>query len=119
MRFFQSRQDKVTAGILVAGFAAAFFIYVSSTPLADRAGERPEDSKRYLRQMEVYGGHANVLASELREWFEARWHGRTLAFTVAFLSILLAGVAFIVLTPLPPRVGASGAAQADAADPDP
>jgi hypothetical protein len=118
MRFLQSRQDNVAAGILVTGFVAAFFIYFSAIPSVDRAGERPEDSKRYLRQMEVYGGPANVLASELREWFEARWHGEALAFTVAFLSILLAGVAFIVLTPLPPRAGPSGAEQAGAGDPD-
>ena len=50
--------------------------------------------------MEVYGGTANVLASELREWFAGLWQGRRLAFTVALLGILLAAGARLVLTPL-------------------
>jgi hypothetical protein len=94
----------VALGILVTGFAAAFLIYLNATPPTDRLGERPEDSKQYLRQMEVYGGTANVLAGEARKWFEGLWHGRALAFTVACLSVLLAVVAFIALTPLPARI---------------
>ncbi len=51
--------------------------------------------------MEEYGGTANVLASEAREWLQGLWHGRRLAITIACLSLLAAGVAFIALTPLP------------------
>jgi len=94
----------VAAAILLAGLATALLVYFAAAPVNDVPGERPEDSKRYLRQMEVYGGQANVLASEIREWLEGLWQGRALAFTVAFLSLLLAGLAFVALTPLPPRV---------------
>lgn len=108
----------MAAGILVAGLAAAFLIYLSAAPPADRLAERPEDSKQYLRQMEVYGGTANVLAGEARQWFEELWHGRALAFSVACLSILLAAVALIALTPLPARVDANLSGHADDGDPD-
>jgi len=63
--------------------------------------------------VEVYGGRANVLASDVREWLEGLWQGRALAFTVASLSALLAAVVFIALTPLPPRVDRSGTRQGD------
>jgi hypothetical protein len=98
----QARRSFVAAGILLAGFAAALAIYLTATPPPDNPlGYRPEDSKRYLREMEVYGGKANVLASEFRQWFDGLWHGRSLAFTVACLSVLLALAFLIASTPLP------------------
>jgi len=107
-RLLQARRNAIAAGILFAGLAAGLLIYLTATPPDDRLGDRPEDSKQYLRQMEVYGGRANLLASEIREWFDGLWHGRALAFTVACLSALLALVAFIALTPLPPPVDPGG-----------
>ena len=93
------------AGILVVGLALAIFIYVGAGPADDSSAERLEDSKRYLRQMELYGGTANVLASQIREWFDGLWHGRRLAFTVAGLSAGLAGAAYLALTPRPAASG--------------
>ena len=49
----------------------------------------PEDSKKYLRDMELYGGKANVLADDFRRWFVGLWHGKSLAFTVASITILI------------------------------
>jgi len=100
-RSLQEGRKRVAASILLAGVASAVVLYLAAAPPAGPPGERPEDSKRYLRQMEVYGGSANVLASEIREWFEGLWHGRTLAFTVAGLSALLALFVAVALTPLP------------------
>ena len=47
----------------------------------------PADSKAYQRELERFGGKANVLAVEFTRWFESLWQGRRLAFTVAFLGI--------------------------------
>jgi hypothetical protein len=103
--------------MLLAGLVAAPVIFLTAAPSDDRLDERPEDSKQYLRQMEVYGGTANVLASEIREWFYGLWRGRTLAFTVAGLSLLLALAVFVGLTPLPPAAdGLSPDVSADALD---
>jgi hypothetical protein len=50
---------------------------------------RPEDSKKYLRDLELYGGKANVLTDEFRRWFIGLWHGESLAFTVACITIVI------------------------------
>ncbi len=97
----QARRNAVAAGILALGVLVGVAIYARAVQTADD-GQRLEDTKQYLRQMEVYGGTANVLASELREWFDGLWHGRSLAFTVVFLSVVLAAGARLALTPLPP-----------------
>ena len=49
----------------------------------------PDDSKKYLRDMELYGGKANVLVDEFRRWFVGLWHGKSLAFTVGCITIFI------------------------------
>ena len=95
-----SWQRRVGVAILCVGFVVALIIFLRSASPLDSQLQRPEDSKQYLRQMQVYGGTANVLATELREWFEGLWHGRKLAYTVACLTMLLAGLVVIGMTPL-------------------
>jgi len=83
---------RVAAGaILVVGLAAAVWIYLNAPTPAAGAGNPLEESKQYVRTLELYGGKANVLAVELREWFDSLWHGTRLAYTVACSSVLLAG----------------------------
>ena len=108
IRALQTRRNTIAAGLLVAGILASCVIYARATLEAADADERPNDSKQYLRQMEVFGGTANVLASEFREWFAGLWTGRRLAFTVAFLSILVAAGVRLGLTPVPAPPGTSG-----------
>jgi hypothetical protein len=117
--FLQARRKLVAAGTLFAGFAVALVIYMTATPPPDNPlGYRPEDSKKYLREMELYGGKANVLAGEFRQWFEGLWHGRSLAFTVAVLSVLLALVISIASTPLPGDTDPTETTEDDANGPD-
>ncbi len=47
----------------------------------------PEDSKQYLHGLELYGGKANVLMDQLRRGFIGLWHGRSLAYTIACITI--------------------------------
>lgn len=91
----------IGACILLAGLASAALVYVTAND-----GERdavsyeivggnvyavsPEDSKRYLSDVERYGGKAAVLADEFNRWFSSLWHGRQLAYTLAALSMALA-----------------------------
>jgi len=89
-----------SACVLIMGLFASVLIYRA----ADREpvdgviyeqGENsshpvsPYDTKKYLRDMELYGGKANVLAAELRLWLAGLWQGKALAYTVAFLSVLV------------------------------
>ena len=56
----------------------------------------PADSKAYQRELERFGGKANVLAVEFTRWFESLWQGRRLAFTVAFLGIAASLALFLI-----------------------
>ena len=49
----------------------------------------PEDSKSYLRGLELYGGTANVLVDEFRRWVGGLFQGKSLAFILAGASILI------------------------------
>ena len=98
----QARARIVSATLLVIGFASAIAIYVVNGPTSDPTEYELESSKRYLRAMETYGGKANLLASDLRHWFSSLWHGRTLAFTVAVLTVVVTLVYRLAVMPLPP-----------------
>ncbi len=91
----------ICAVILVLGLASSAAIYVA----ADREQEEGqqyeiiggkiypggnERSKAYRHNLEVFGGKAAVLADDFNRWFESLWQGRTLAFTVGFISALTA-----------------------------
>ncbi|WP_243303060.1 hypothetical protein [Geothrix oryzisoli] len=95
------RIRRITAGILAAGLGAATLIYATATPpAANPLGYEAENTKRYLRQLEVVGGKANVVATEFQRWFEGLWQGRSLAFTVAWLTLLLAAGFWFLATRL-------------------
>jgi hypothetical protein len=101
----QPRRRLIAIAILLAGLGSALMIYLTAAPApANPFGYEPEDSKRYLREMELYGGKVNVLASEFRQWFDSLWHGQRLAVTVVCLTLVLLLFFLIASTPLPPRV---------------
>ena len=54
----------------------------------------PEDSKKYQRDLKLYGGTANVLADEMRRWVAGLFEGRTLGITIGCLSVLTALILF-------------------------
>lgn len=103
----QARVRVGTRAILVLGFAAAVVIYLTAQPPpANPLGYDPMDTKRYLHDLEVYGGKANVMAAEFKDWFVSLWHGRRLAFTVAALTVIAASAFAFFATPLPPATEA-------------
>jgi len=103
----------ISAAILLVGMSSAIWIY-------ERAGAGPpevvgyeegggttypvlpENSKVYERNMELYGGKANVLADELRRWFVGLWHGTSLAIIVACVTLLASFGFFFAADHLPP-----------------
>jgi hypothetical protein len=89
----------ITGGILAAGLGAALALYLSASPRGPNPlGFEPEDSKRYLRDVEMYGGKINLLATQIRGAWNGLWQGRNLAFTVGGLSLLLALAFWLVGT---------------------
>lgn len=104
-----ARIRMVTRAILALGFAAAVVIYLTAQPPPENPlGYDPLDTKKYLHDMEVYGGKANVLAAQFRDWFDSLWHGKSLAFTVAVLTMMAAFAFKFFATPLPPDSEAPG-----------
>jgi hypothetical protein len=98
--------------ILLGGLGSAFLIYrLAEDNLTDVLGYEegdgsiysisPQDSKKYIRDLKLYGGKANVLATEFRLWWVGLWQGKSLAFTVAFLTVLLS-LGFIYAANYPP-----------------
>jgi len=101
--------------VLVVGLGSAFLIYrtagnVPNSILGYEEGDgvvypvMPDDSKKYLRDLELYGGKANVLMDEYRRWFVGLWHGESLAFTVACITIFISFGVFYVANHLPSRL---------------
>ncbi|MGA2081589.1 MAG: hypothetical protein ABSH53_13405 [Holophaga sp.] len=84
-------------GILVVGLTTAIAVFLTAgSPAPDPLGDPLHESKAYRRQMEMVGGQANLLASDLAEGFQSLWRGKSLAFTLAFLTLVLAGGFWLV-----------------------
>jgi hypothetical protein len=85
------RMRTASGWVLGLGLGEAGLLYATARPpIPDPLVEDPMDSKRYLRELAVYGGQANVVVTQLREALAVLWEGRNRAYTVAALSILLA-----------------------------
>jgi hypothetical protein len=62
----------------------------------------PNQSKRYIRDLERFGGKASVLFDEFDRWFEGLWRGKTLGITLGCLSAMVSVVLFLFAASLPP-----------------
>jgi hypothetical protein len=84
-------------------------IYLTAQPPPENPlGYDPLDTKKYLHDLEVYGGKANVIAAQFRDWFDSLWHGKQPAYAVAVLTVIAAGAFKFFATPLPLDPEASG-----------
>jgi hypothetical protein len=104
----------ISAIILLVGLGSAALLYqTAETDLSSVLGYeiiggtaypiRPENSKMYRHDLELYGGKAAVLADELSRWFVGLWHGKSLAFMVAGISIFISFGIFFAAKCLPSR----------------
>ena len=96
----ERRLRVLTRTILAVGFGAALVVYVIARARpANPLGYDPLDTKQYVHDLQLYGGTANVLAAEFRDWFTGLWYGKNLAYTIAVLTVLaVLIVRFYVLT---------------------
>lgn len=114
------RVRQITAGILAAGFGAATAIYLTrSSQGTNPLGYEPEDTKKYLRDLEMFGGKVNVLATEFNRWWNGLWHGRNLATTVAWLTLFTALAFWLVAHRQAQGAFTSAPNGPDPHDPDP
>ncbi|MFZ2448078.1 MAG: hypothetical protein WAW37_17105 [Syntrophobacteraceae bacterium] len=102
----QTRLYLVAAVILLVGMGSAIAIYLTAEPPSGSAMVYDfHNSKRYVHALELYGGKMNVLADRLWRWFEGLWHGRSLAFTVGWITIVISTGLLLVAYCLPPDLG--------------
>ena len=103
----QTRLYVISCCILLVGLGSAASVYIIAEGAAAAAvgyefidGKAypisPESSKRYIHDLELYGGKAAVVADKFNRWFDGLWHGTSLAYTIASLTILISYGFFFV-----------------------
>ena len=99
--------------VLLAGLCGALLIHLFAADVPDdslgyvivngmayplAAG----DSKKYRREVERFGGRAALAFDDFGRWFGDLWRGKTLAKTVAWISILLSLGVYVFANTLGP-----------------
>ena len=96
----QARLYLISAVILLAGLISSVWIYLTAGNDSENVlgyeivgGNAylisPENSKKYVHDLKLIGGNAAVFADEFSRWFIGLWHGKSLAFTVACIAIVV------------------------------
>jgi len=85
--------------VLIVGLATAAAIYFTAEDEPQLTSSYvivmdPAMTKTYVRDLERFGGKAAVLFDEFNRWFAARWHGKALGVTIAWLSVGTAALLF-------------------------
>ena len=76
--------------VLLAGLTGSGLIYYTAHDEGDSAlVSEFEQSKKFRHDLEETGGKGIVVASEVMKWLEGMWQGKSLAFTVAGISVLV------------------------------
>jgi hypothetical protein len=103
-----------SALILSLGLAAAALVYFTAEEdnsaneigYVVAGGEvypiAPNQSKRYIRDLERFGGKASVIFDEIDRWFDGLWRGRALGVTLGWISLVVSLALFLFARWLPP-----------------
>ena len=95
-----TRCKVVTATILSIGFVIAATIFLSVTETVVDPLAEFEQTKKYSYELERIGGKATLAANSINNWFAGLWHGRTLSYTVAAITIIFAALYYFIATSL-------------------
>jgi hypothetical protein len=86
----QNRLYLTAVIVLLIGLGSSILIYLTAKDASDDMMIYEfEHSKVYRHDLELYGGKINVLASEFMHWFEGLWYGKSLALTVACITVII------------------------------
>ncbi|MDR3394274.1 MAG: hypothetical protein P4L70_04675 [Parasulfuritortus sp.] len=102
----------VGASILILGLGVAALVYYYATDDANGVSgcefvngtgctRYPEEDRRYIHDLELYGGQAAVLADEFNRWISSLWRGKRQAYTLGVLAIGISLSCFLVADHLP------------------
>lgn len=89
----------VSAIILLIGLGSALVIYwtaendagsdVDYEVMGGSIYPGTGNSKKYVHDLKLYGGEAAVMADQISRWFAGLWQGRSLAYTVACITLFI------------------------------
>jgi len=92
--------------VLLLGLAGALGIFVASERGGAAGNEeivdgvvypiKPDEDRHFRYEVERMGGTMGLMMVEFDDWFADLWHGRELAYTVAVLSLVGAGILHFV-----------------------
>lgn len=110
---FKARLYLVSLAVFALGLCSALLIYATVDEVPPDAigyivvdGMKypiaPNQSKRYVRDLERFGGKASVLFDEFDRWFAGLWRGKTLGITVGCLAAMVSVMLFAFAASLPP-----------------
>jgi hypothetical protein len=93
----------VGAAIFLIGLAVAAGIWIAQDRIdrqESRQGDDPDqvatlDSRKDVRQLELYYGKSGLIAEGWTEWLQSLAHGKRLAATIAIVSAILGGGCFL------------------------
>jgi len=89
----------ISAIVLLVGLGSAILIYQSAMEdsVSDSSYEISNGriypgsgyDKKYVHDLQLYGGQAALLADRFMRWFDGLWHGESLAYTIAVISFFI------------------------------
>ncbi len=103
----RTRLYLTSAVILLVGLVSAVLIYwtAMNDSTTDSAYETiggfvyPSGggyTKKYVHDLQLYGGKSAMLADEFMRWVTGLWHGKSLSFVVAGIAFVLSFGVFVV-----------------------
>jgi hypothetical protein len=111
----QKRLTLCSVIVAVAGLCSAVLIYLTAgedtileegfeiVVIDGKAYPIPlANTKMYRRELQRFGGKAAVLFDDLNRWFKGLWRGKSLAITVAWITVFLSLGLFLLARELLP-----------------
>ena len=115
----RTRLYLASSAVLLAGIVSAVLIYVAA--MNDSTGDSGYEviggfvypagggyTKKYVHDLQLYGGKAAMLGDQFTRWFSGLWHGTSLSYTVAVIAFLLSFVVFVAANNVPARSTSDG-----------
>jgi hypothetical protein len=107
-----------SAVILLVGLSSSIWIYraAMNNATSDSSYEfiggfvypaEGGNTKRYVHDLQLYGGNAAVLADEFMRWFNGLWRGESLAYTVGFITAAISLILFLIARSTPSNIAGS------------
>lgn len=82
--------------ILLVGWITALIIYLKAEEIVESPLAEFEKTKRFTNSVERMGGKTALVANDLSKWFSCLWQGETLAYTVIFITIVIAATYYFI-----------------------